>query len=314
MARARTHSVAISGVEGHPVVIEACVDDGLPGLLLDGAVAPETRDRIRAAVINSGEAWPHNRITVELSPSSSPGGGNGFDLGIAVAIVAAAGAVPMGALDRAVFIGELGLGGSVHPVRGVLPAVAAAAAAGFGEVAVSAANAAEAALVPAVRVIGVPDLSAALAWIRGDRTGPGFFDSADGLVAPLTGPVVPSSPGARHRLDTADVAGQPMARRAAEICAAGGHHLLLSGPPGAGRMLAGWISSILPPLDLAAALEVTSIHSIAGVLKPGSPLITRPQLCGPHHTATKAAILGGGSEVIHPGAASLAHQGILLLD
>lgn len=348
MALARTHSVALVGVEGHPVAIEADIANGLVGLLLVGlpdTALREARDRIRAAIINSREDWPQRRITVGLSPASLPKRGSSFDLGIAVAILAAAGAAPVAMLDKTAFLGELGLDGRLSPVRGVLPSVATAAAAGFGEVMVPSANAPEAALVPGMRVIAAPSLSAALGWIRGDTsaTGPDaarIFDAeaaaaADSATAvPVTAgsaAVVPVIVGGDHRpsvaarqlsaadrglsRDLADVLGQPLARRAAEICAAGGHHLLLLGPPGTGKtMLAERIPTILPPLEPTAALEVTSIHSIAGALPPGSPLISEPPFCGPHHTATKAAIVGGGSGVIHPGAASLAHMGILLLD
>ena len=346
MALARTHSVALVGVEGHPVAIEADIANGLVGLLLVGlpdTALREARDRIRAAIINSRETWPQRRITVGLSPASLPKRGSSFDLGIAVAIVAAAGAAPGGILDRAVFLGELGLDGQLHPVRGILPAVVAAAAAGFGEVVVPRLNAPEAALVPDMRVIGAPSLSAVLGWIRGDGpdAGPDTARVFEPGAAPATGRAAagPVAVGAvcagpapaagdrgpaarrsaagerRQALDLADVLGQPLARRSVEICAAGGHHLMLLGPPGAGKtMLAERIPTILPPLTPAAALEVTSIHSIAGTLPPGSPLISEPPFCGPHHTATKAAIVGGGSGTIRPGAASLAHMGILLLD
>jgi magnesium chelatase family protein len=373
MALARTHSVALVGVEGHPVAIEADIANGLVGLLLVGlpdTALREARDRIRAAITNSREHWPQRRITVGLSPASLPKRGSSFDLGIAVAIVAAAGAAPVAALDRAVFLGELGLDGRLHPVRGILPAVAAAAGAGFDEVVVPQSNAPEAALVPDMRVISAPSLTAVLGWIRGDgadigpdaarvfepgtATTPGPVLAGPVLAAPAVGPAVagPAAAGAaragatasaslasvggdrgaaaprpstaarlpaaatpRPALDLADVLGQPLARRAVEICAAGGHHLMLLGPPGAGKtMLAERIPTILPPLTPAAALEVTSIHSIAGTLPPGSPLITEPPFCGPHHTATKAAIVGGGTGMIRPGAASLAHMGILLLD
>jgi magnesium chelatase family protein len=366
MALARTHSVALVGVEGHPVAIEADIANGLVGLLLVGlpdTALREARDRIRAAITNSREHWPQRRITVGLSPASLPKRGSSFDLGIAVAIVAAAGAAPVAALDRAVFLGELGLDGRLHPVRGILPAVAAAAAAGFDEVVVPQSNAPEAALVPDMRVISAPSLTAVLGWIRGDGADigrdaarvfepgtaatPGPVLAGPVLAGPAVGPAVagpaaagaaragatagatlvsvggdrgaaaprPSAAARRPALDLADVLGQPLARRAVEICAAGGHHLMLLGPPGAGKtMLAERIPTILPPLTPAAALEVTSIHSIAGTLPPGSPLITEPPFCGPHHTATKAAIVGGGTGMIRPGAASLAHMGILLLD
>ena len=325
MALARTHSVALVGVEGHPVEIEADIENGLVGLLLVGlpdTALREARDRIRAAIINSGEKWPNRRITVGLSPASLPKRGSSFDLGIAVALLAAAGAAPVSVLDETVFLGELGLDGRLRPVRGILPSVAAAAAAGFGEVMVPSANAPEAALIPGMRVISTPNLSAALRWIRGDSsaTGPDGARVFDGdaataaSAASVADAAAAARPG-RPPLDLADVLGQPLARRAVEICAAGGHHLMLLGPPGTGKtMLAERIPTILPPLEPAAALEVTSIHSIAGTLPPGSPLISEPPFCSPHHTATKAAIVGGGSGVIYPGVASLAHMGILLLD
>jgi magnesium chelatase family protein len=367
MVVARTHSIALVGVEGHPVEIESDIENGLPGLLLVGlpdTALREARDRIRAAIINSREQWPQRRITVGLSPASLPKRGSGFDLGIAVSILAAAGTVPLAAIEGVTFLGELGLDGRLRPVRGVLPAVAGAAAAGFDKVAVAAASAPEAALVPGLRVLGSPSLGALLAWLRGERVagqavtvditgeglpparastpGPAGTPGAAGIggrAAPAgfpgrAGPAGvpgdaglggaqrraaptdrPAGPSAGRGPDLADVLGQPAARRAAEICAAGGHHLSLLGPPGAGKtMLAERLPTILPSLDRPAALEVTSIHSVAGTLPPGSPLVSEPPFCAPHHTATKAAIVGGGSGVIRPGAASLAHRGCLFLD
>jgi magnesium chelatase family protein len=254
-----------------------------------------------------------------------------IDLGIAVSVLAAAGTVPVAAIEGVTFLGELGLDGQLRPVCGVLPAVAAAAAAGFRKVAVPEASAQEATLVPEMAVVGAPALSALLAWLRGDReagravtvrtSGDGASiqqvrasgQSGVGLHCPA-GPSRPSDQAGACP-DLADVLGQPAARRAAEICAAGGHHLSLLGPPGAGKtMLAERIPTILPLLDRPAALEVTAIHSVAGALPAGSPLMTEPPFCAPHHTATKAAIVGGGTGIIRPGAASLAHRGCLFLD
>ena len=172
MPVARTHSIALVGVEGHPVEIESDIENGLPGLLLVGlpdTALREARDRIRAAIINSGEQWPQRRITVGLSPASLPKRGSGFDAGIAVSILAAAGTVPVAAIEGVTFLGELGLDGRLRPVRGVLPAVAAAAAAGFRKVAVPEPSAPEAALVPGLAVVGAPTLGALLGWLRGEH-------------------------------------------------------------------------------------------------------------------------------------------------
>jgi magnesium chelatase family protein len=323
MALARTHSITLVGVTGFPVEIEADIENGLVALLLVGlpdTALREARDRIRAAVVNSRETWPQRRITVGLSPASLPKRGSSFDLGIAAAILGAAGAIPAARLPGLMFLGELGLDGRLRPVRGVLPSVAAAAATGFGTVVVPEANAAEAALVPGVDVLAVASLAALLCWLRRDCPPDGVPGAAParpqpGRLAPgRSGPGGPG-PSAAAGLDLSDVVGQPTARRAAEICAAGGHHLLLLGPPGVGKtMLAERLPTILPRLEPAAALEVTAIHSVAGVLPPDSPLLSEPPFCAPHHTATKAAIVGGGSGVIRPGAASLAHHGCLFLD
>ncbi len=365
MPVARTHSIALVGVEGYPVEIETDIANGLPCLLLVGlpdTALREARDRIRAAIINSHERWPQRRVTVGLSPASLPKRGSGFDLGIALSILAAAGAIPGAAIDGVAFFGELGLDGRLRPVRGVLPAMAAAAGAGFAKVVVAQANAAEAALVPGLRVVGAPTLAGLLAWLRGEpaRRGEEVACAVPGQPPGLApgqppgpspgpalgqppGPALGLSPGSaaepalggapgpggevpartsasrarppRPRPDLSEVLGQPAARRAAEICAAGGHHLSLLGPPGAGKtMLAERLPTVMPALDRTAALEVSSIHSVAGTLPAGSPLMTEPPFCAPHHTATKAAIVGGGSGILHPGAASLAHRGFLFLD
>ena len=338
MPLARTFSVALVGVTGHVVEVEADIANGLVGMILVGlpdTALREARDRIRAAIVNSGEEWPQRKITVGLSPASLPKRGSWFDLAIAIGLLTAAGTVPRAASDGVMFFGELGLDGRLRPVHGVLPAVAAAAPKGFSTVMVAEQNAPEAALVPGVRVIAAGSLAAAADWLRGTpglRSGPPAAEFKGGRDLPSGQARDPHGSGARSGVsggfadqlvsanrtvapDLADMLGQSMARRAAEICAAGGHHLSLLGPPGAGKtMLAERIPTILPRLDTAAALEVTAIHSVAGTLPLQVPLITDPPFMAPHHTATKAAIVGGGSGVILPGSASLAHRGVLFLD
>jgi magnesium chelatase family protein len=301
---ARTWSVGLVGVHGAMVEIEVDMAQGLPGVVLVGlpdAVVRQSVDRVRAAVANAGGEFPQRRITIGLSPASMPKQGSGFDLALAAAVLAASGAVPRASVDRLVLLGELGLDGSVRGIRGALPAVLAAARAGHRQVVVPAANADEAALVEGLDVLAAGTLKEVVEHLAG-RTR--LTRHARGSLPPA--PPLP---------DLGDVVGQTAGRRAVEVAAAGGHHLFLTGPPGAGKtMLAERLPGLLPPLDEAAALEVTAIHSIAGTLPPEAPLVTRPTFEAPHHSATLAALVGGGSGHIRPGALCRAHRGVLFLD
>lgn len=296
--------VGLVGVTGHLVEVEADLAAGLPAVVISGlpdTALHEARDRVRAAVVNSGQRWPNRRITLNLLPATLPKFGSAFDLAIAAALLGGSGELPLLPLEGVVILGELGLDGTVRPVRGVLPMVAAAARAGVGRVIVPAGNAAEAAVIPGVRVRAVDTLHRLVAFVR-DGTP---------LIEPPEATPTPEVGGP----DLAEVAGQQLGRRALEVAAAGGHHLALLGPPGAGKtMLAERLPSILPELDDDAALEVTALHSVAGLLPPGGQLLRRPPFQAPHHTATVPSLVGGGSGLARPGAVSLAHRGVLFLD
>ncbi|MFG2823650.1 YifB family Mg chelatase-like AAA ATPase [Kitasatospora sp. NPDC048365] len=325
MAFARTCSVALLGVDGVVVEVQADLEPGIATFSLVGLADKallEARDRVRAAVVNSGEKWPQRKLTVGLTPASVPKSGSGYDLAVACAVLAAAERLDPSSIAGLLIIGELGLDGRVRPVRGVLPAVLAAADAGYREVVVAEQTAAEAALVPGVSVRGVRSLRQLIALLTGAPEpeeppvlGAGLPDPmAAGLLVPGVGV---RNLAANHdiRPDLSDVAGQYEARRALEIAAAGGHHLYLKGPPGAGKtMLAERLPALLPPLTHAEALEVTAVHSVAGLLPADRPLVDAPPYCAPHHSTTMPAIVGGGTGLPRPGAVSVAHRGVLFLD
>jgi magnesium chelatase family protein len=307
MALGRTYAVSLLGLQGAVVEIEADISSNLPGFVLIGlpdAALGEAKERVRAAASNSGCGLPGRKITVNLSPASLPKHGSGFDLGIAVAALAAAGSIDPESIERVVHLGELGLDGRLRPIPGILPAVLALARAGFERVMVPTGNVDEAALVPGVRVIGVTSLRDAAIFHGGEY-------EPEPLDAIMSTPLVDA---AEQPSELADVIGNEDAVDAMLAAAAGGHHVFLLGPPGAGKtMLAARLPWLLPDLTPDAAVEVSSIRSLSG-LPVGRALATRPPLESPHHTASAAALIGGGSGVIRPGAATRASHGVLFLD
>lgn len=304
MALGRAFSVAVQGLDGQIVEIEADITSGLPGVHLVGlpdAALQESRDRVRAAVGNCGNSWPQARLTLALSPATLPKMGSVYDIALAAAVLSAQRKTPWERLEKTVLLGELSLDGRVRPVRGVLPAVLAAKREGWPAVVVPVDNLAEASLVEGIEVWGVRTLGHLQKWLSGSAA----------LVQRVRGGAPPPEPAA----DLADVVGQAQARFAVEVAAAGAHHLMLTGPPGIGKtMLAQRLPGLLPPLSDSEALEVTAIHSVAGLLSGDTPLVTRPPLVAPHHSSSVAALVGGGSGMARPGAISRAHRGVLFLD
>ena len=295
-------SSTLLGVVGRPVTVEVHVSDGLPGFTIVGlpdASCREARDRVRAALLSSSLPWPLKRVTVNLAPSGVRKEGSGFDVAIAVALLAAAGELSLKHIDGIGCIGELGLDGSIRRVPGIVP--------------LSHALEASSIVVPMACVHEA--IAARNGMVRGVR------DLAE-LVAALKGinpwPVVPAPPDAIEELssfDMSDVRGHATGRLALEVAAAGGHHLLMTGPPGAGKtMLARRLPALLPDLTPAESLESTCIHSAADQLMPTCGMLRRPPLRAPHHTASAVAIIGGGTSAMRPGEVSLAHNGVLFPD
>lgn len=313
VATART--VSLHGAVGHLIDVQTDVSPGQVGLTLVGrpdASLSEARDRCRMAVVNSRLPWPATkRITVLLSPADLPKRGTHFDLAIATAILGASGTVPPECLDGTVFIGELTLDGGLRSVPGVLPMVLAAADRGLRRVFVPEPQAGEAAMVPGTTVLGVRSLAQVVACLTGEEP-----PEAE-PVAPMSGTRLLSWRTERRldEVDLADLHGLADVKYAVEVAAAGAHHLLLSGPKGAGKTsIAERIPTILPPLTAEESLELTAIHSLAGALEPGDGRLTRAPFSAPHHDASKASLIGGGSGQVRPGEISRAHAGVLFLD
>lgn len=305
----RVSSVALVGMEARPVEVEVDVAQGgirefhIVGL--PSAAVREARRRVRSAVINSGEEWPERKITVNLAPGDLRKEGVLLDLALAVGVLTAFGRIDDVRVSRYLFLGELALDGRLRPVRGALAAAVAAREAGAEGIVVPKQNASESALVRGVRVVGAETLTEALAFTAGELDPSTESPKLDAVLARANG----SGP------DLKDVRGQALARRALEIAAAGGHNLLMVGPPGAGKtMLARRLPGILPPMTRDEALEVTHVWSVAGLLPPGEPIIAMRPFRAPHHHASPPAIIGGGSPYPRPGELSLAHNGVLFLD
>ena len=295
-------SAMLRGARGQAVMVEVHTGRGLPGLHIVGLPDEsirESRDRVRAAFESSGLTWPNQMITISLAPCDGRKTGSGLDLAIAVGMLVATGIIEHARVEGLAFVGELGLDGTVRPVRGVVPIVGAIEG---SDVVVPASALVEATIAARGAVHPVRTLGDLLATLCQGEPWPDH-------------PPRPAETAAAPAPDLADVHGQPLARLALEIAAAGAHHTLFMGPPGSGKtMLASRLPGILPALDRLQALEATMVHSAAGAPLPASGLIERPPFRAPHHTSSQVAIIGGGSQVPRPGEVSLAHHGVLFLD